>query len=109
MKRLLNIAIILTIAATTWVGCSNEDTLMPADIASATDNGSTIHISMNLNIPDPVRVASRNGSVTEGINTMTVLCFNKNGEALSTRPATYSWNVSIHPTSISATNGPNVD
>ena len=82
MKNLLHKAIILAMFTTLWTGCSEEDTMLPVDIETAAESGSTINISMNLSIPDPVRVASR-GVVTEAIENITVLCFDRNGEALA--------------------------
>ena len=82
MKNLLHKAIILAMLATLWTGCSEEDTMLPVDIETAAESGSTISISMNLNIPDPIRVSSR-GVVTEAIENITVLCFDRNGEALA--------------------------
>ena len=82
MKNLLHKAIILAMLTTLWTGCSEEDTMLPVDIETAAESGSTISISMNLNIPDPIRVSSR-GVVTEAIENITVLCFDRNGEALA--------------------------
>lgn len=73
--------------ATTWVSCS-EDTWTPVDTDTAIECGSTINVSMNLSIPDPVKVSSRNVSVVEKIEDITVLCFDKDGRALVSAEAT---------------------
>ena len=87
MKNLLHKAIILAMLATTWVSCS-EDTWTPVDTDTAIECGSTINVSMNLSIPDPVKVSSRNVSVVEKIEDITVLCFDKDGRALVSAEAT---------------------
>jgi len=87
MKNLLHKAIILAMLATTWVGCS-EDAWTPVDTDTAIECGSTINVSMNLSIPDPVKVSSRNVSVVETIEDITVLCFDKDGRALVSAEAT---------------------
>lgn len=73
--------------ATTWVSCS-EDTWTPVDTDTAIECGSTINVSMNLSIPDPIKVSSRNVSVVEKIEDITVLCFDKDGRALVSAEAT---------------------
>ena len=85
MKDLLHKAIILAILATTWISCSEEDNILPVDIETAVESGSTISVSMNLSIPDPIKVASR---VTEAIDDITVMCFDKEGKALASSPTT---------------------
>ena len=82
MKNLLYKAILLAMLATFWTGCSEEDIMLPVDVETVAESGSTINISMNFNIPDPLRVASR-GIVTEAIENITILCFDKNREALA--------------------------
>ena len=80
MKRLLNKAIALAMMAATCVGCVQEDYYLGTEQESESD----ITISLNLNIPDPVQVATRSG-VTEAIENITVLCFDKNGGAIQVK------------------------
>lgn len=87
MKNLLHKAIILAMLATTCVGCS-EDTWAPVDSETAIESGSTINVSMNLSIPDPVKVSSRNVYVSEQIEDITILCFDKDGRTLVSAEAT---------------------
>ncbi len=80
MKRLLNKAIALALMAATWVGCVQEDYYLNTGQESESD----IQISLNLNIPDPMQVTTRSG-VTEAIENITVLCFDKNGGAIQVK------------------------
>lgn len=82
MKRLLNKAIALALMTTTWVGCVQEDYYLNTGQESESD----ITISLNLNIPDPMQVTTRSG-VTEAIENITVLCFDKNGGAIPVKEA----------------------
>lgn len=87
MKRLLNKAIILALMAATWVGCSQDEAIVDFGSTTAQESDSAIHISLNVSIPDPMRVTSRSG-VTEKIEKITVLCFDKNDKALEKLEAT---------------------
>ena len=80
MKRLLNKAIALALMAATWVGCVQEDYYLNTEQESESD----IQVSLNLNIPDPMQVTTRSG-VTEAIENITVLCFDKNGGAIQVK------------------------
>ena len=84
MKRLLNKAIVLALMAVTWVGCSQDDVIVDFDVQINTtqESESDIPVSLNLRIPDPMRVTSR-GVVTEAIENITILCFDKDGKALT--------------------------
>ena len=81
MKRLLNKAMLLALMAATLVGCVQEDYYLNTGQESESD----IQISLNLNIPDPVQVATR--AVEECIENFTVLCFDKNGGAIPVKEA----------------------
>ena len=83
MKRLLNKAILLALMAVTWVGCSQDEVIVDCDVKINTtqESESYIPLSLNLNIPDPIRVTSR-GGITEAIENITILCFDKDGNAL---------------------------
>ena len=89
MKRLLNKAIILAMLAVTWVGCSQDEVIVDFEPTTAQESESDIHINLNLNIPDPVQVTSRAGVVTEAIENIAVLCFDKNDKALAKLDATF--------------------
>ena len=88
MKRLLNKAIVLAMMAATWMGCSQDEVIVDCDVKinSAQESESDIPVSLNLSIPDPIQVTSRD--VTETVGDFTVLCFDKNGNALTKLPAT---------------------
>ena len=83
MKRLLNKAIILALMAVTWVSCSQDEAMVDLESTIAQESESDIHINLNLNIPDPIQITSRNGDIEESIQNITVLCFDKNGLALT--------------------------
>lgn len=83
MKRLLNKAIILALMAVTWVGCSQDEAMVEFESAIVQESESDIHINLNLNIPDPIQITSRSGDIEESIKDITVLCFDKNGLALT--------------------------
>ena len=87
MKRLLHKTIILALMAATWVGCSQDEAIVDFGSTTAQESDSAIHISLNVSIPDPMRVTSRSG-VTENIEKITVLCFDKNDKALEKLEAT---------------------
>ena len=84
MKRLLNKAIALALMAATLVGCVQEDYYLNTGQESESD----IQISLNLNIPDPVQVATR--AVEECLKNFTVLCFDKNDKALTMLEADFT-------------------
>ena len=83
MKRLLNKAIILALMAATWVSCSQDEAIADFEPAIVQESESDIHINLNLNIPDPIQITSRNGEIEESIENITVLCFDKDGLALT--------------------------
>ena len=83
MKRLLNKAIILALMAVTWVGCSQDEAMVDFESTIVQESESDIHINLNLNIPDPIQITSRSGDIEESIKDITVLCFDKNGLALT--------------------------
>ena len=83
MKRLLNKAIILALMAVTWVSCSQDEAMVDYESTIVQESESDIHINLSLNIPDPIQIASRSGEVEESIKDITVLCFDKNGLALT--------------------------
>ena len=83
MKRLLNKAIILALMAATWVSCSQDEAIADFEPAIVQESESDIHINLNLNIPDPIQMTSRNGEIEESIKNITVLCFDKDGLALT--------------------------
>ena len=83
MKRLLNKAIILALMAATWVSCSQDEAIADFETAIVQESESGIHINLNLNIPDPIQMTSRNGEIEESIKNITVLCFDKDSLALT--------------------------
>ena len=83
MKRLLNKAIILALMAATWVSCSQDEAMVDFESTIVQESESDIHINLNLNIPDPIQMTSRNGEIEESIQDITVLCFDKDGYALT--------------------------
>ena len=87
MKRLLNKAIILALMVAVCTGCSHDEVIVDFDVKinSAQESESDIPVSLNLNIPDPLQVSSRD--VTEAVENFTVLCFDKNDNALTKLPA----------------------
>lgn len=70
--------------ATTLVGCSDEDTLMTVDLENTQEQNATFSVDLNLSIPDPIQVSSRNGSLEDAIKSITLLCFNNSGKLIST-------------------------
>lgn len=88
MKRLLNKAIFLALIALVWTSCSQDEAIVDFEPTTAQESESDIHISLNLSIPDPIQVTSRD--VEELIEGFTVLCFDKNDKALKmlSAPAT---------------------
>ena len=82
MKSLYHIIITLAMLATTIIGCSDEDTLMIIDMENAQEHNSTFSVNMNLSIPDPIKVTSRNAEY-DAIESMTLLCFNGQGKMIS--------------------------
>lgn len=83
MKRLLNKAIILALMALAWTSCSQDEAIADFEPAIVQESESDIHINLNLNIPDPIQMTSRNGEIEESIKNITVLCFDKDGYALT--------------------------
>ena len=83
MKRLLNKAIILAMMALAWVSCSQDEAMVDFESTIVQESESDIHINLNLNIPDPIQITSRNGEIVESIQNITVLCFDKDGYALT--------------------------
>ena len=67
--------------ATTLVGCSTDDALMTIDSDYTQEENTTFSVNLNLGIPDPIQVSSRSGS--NGIENITVLCFNENHKLVS--------------------------
>lgn len=65
-----------------WVSCDKEETMLAVELESAPENGSTVSVKLNLSIPDPIKVTSRNGEY-EAIKNITLLCFNGQGKLLS--------------------------
>ena len=83
MKGLLNKAIFLALMALAWTSCSQDEVIADYDLNTAQESESAININLNLNIPDPVQITSRNGEIEEAIKDITVLCFDKDGLALT--------------------------
>ena len=84
MKSLYHIIIALAVLTTTFVGCSDEDTLMTVDMESTQEQNATFSVDLNLSIPDPIQVTSRSGSLEDAIKSITLLCFNNSGKLIST-------------------------
>lgn len=83
MKSLYHIIIVLVMFATTWVSCSNEDTLMNVDLENTQEQNASFTVNFNLSIPDPIQVTSRSGVVEDAIKNITLLCFNNSGKLVS--------------------------
>ena len=83
MKRLLNKAIILALMAATWMGCSQDEAMVDFESTIVQESESDIQISLNLNVPDPIQIASRSGKIEESIKDITVLCFDEDSLALT--------------------------
>ena len=83
MKRLLNIAMAMTMLAAIMVGCSEEEVLVYADAQITTESTSSMKLHMQLSIPDAVKVGSRN---FEGVNNITVVCFDESHKSLGSIP-----------------------
>lgn len=79
MKSFYHIIIVLAMFATTWVGCSTEDTLITNDCDDVQEENTTFSVNMNISIPDPIKITSRN-SISDAIETITLLCFNGQGK-----------------------------
>lgn len=82
MKSLYHIIIVLAMLAVTWVGCSDEDTLMTVDMENSQEQNSSFNVNMNISVPDPIKVTSRNAEY-DAIESMTLLCFNGQGKLIS--------------------------
>ena len=82
MKSLYHIILALVLFATSWSGCSSEDTLMTVDLENTQGDASTISVKVNMSIPDPIKVTSRNAEF-DAIESITLLCFNSQGKLVS--------------------------
>ncbi|MBE6199683.1 MAG: hypothetical protein E7138_05235 [Rikenellaceae bacterium] len=91
MKRFFVNIMLVAVAATALVACSNDTSLdnpQPEKEQWVAD-GSPVSIKLGVKIPDPIEVATRavdpDGS---GIQTMTLFCFDEQGLLISTATAT---------------------
>lgn len=89
MKRLLNIAITLAMLFV-MTGCVNDELVSDIHSSATPESSSDILVNMDLQIPDPFKVTSRLGVVSEAMETVTLVCFDEDGNALSSIPSTYS-------------------
>ena len=83
MKRLLNIAMAMTMLAAIMVGCCKDEVWVHVDPKNAAESTSSVKLSMNLSIPDAVKVGSRN---FEGVDGITVVCFDEEHKSLGSVP-----------------------
>lgn len=91
MKRFFINIMLVALAATTMVACHNDaaiDNPQPEKEQVEAD-GSLVNIKLGVKIPDPIKVATRAVDPDgNGIQTMTLFCFNGEGLLISTATAT---------------------
>lgn len=91
MKRFFINIMLVALAATTMVACHNDaaiDNPQPEKEQVEAD-GSLVNIKLGVKIPDPIKVATRAVDPDgNGIQTMTLFCFDRQGLLISTATAT---------------------
>ena len=102
MKRLLNIAITLAMLFG-MAGCVNDELVSDTHSLATPESSSDILVNMDLQIPDHFKVTSRYGVVSEAMETVTLVCFDENGYALSSIPCAYSEDTDLEAKVPSAT------
>ena len=102
MKKLLNIAITLAMLFG-MTGCVNDELVSDIHSSATPESSSDILVNMDLQIPDPFKVTSRLGVVSDVMETVTLVSFDKNGYALSSIPCAYSEDTDLEAKVPSAT------
>ena len=93
MKRFLKITTVVAMMAIAWA-CAHDDTVV-SDVTPEVDgstevaDGSLVRVRFGVKIPDPISVATRAVDPDgNGIQTMTLFCFDGEGLLISTATAT---------------------
>lgn len=92
MKRFLKITTVVAMMAIAWA-CTHDDTVVSdvtPDVGGSTEvaDGSLVRVRFGVKIPDPISVATRAVDPDgNGIQTMTLFCFNGEGLLISTATA----------------------